>query len=89
MLSVSIPNFATSSAFVETATKWFAIAFSSPSADRHHSRADCALVIVSSVVKVLDEMMKSVSAGSRSRVVSTKSVESTLETNLKLRSRRE
>ena len=40
-----------------------------------------ALVIVSSVVKVFDEMMNSVSAGSRSRVASAKSVPSTLETN--------
>ena len=40
----------------------------------------CALVIVSSVVKVFDETMKSVSAGSRSRVASAKSVPSTLET---------
>jgi hypothetical protein len=47
-----------------------------------------ALVIVSSVVKVLEEMMKSVSAGSRSRVASTRSMPSTLETkrNVKLRS---
>ena len=39
-----------------------------------------ALVIVSSVVKVFDETMNSVSAGSRSRVASTKSMPSTLET---------
>ena len=39
-----------------------------------------ALVIVSSVVKVFDETMNSVSAGSRSRVASAKSVPSTFET---------
>jgi hypothetical protein len=38
------------------------------------------LVIVSSVVKVFEETMNSVSAGSRSRVASAKSVPSTLET---------
>ncbi len=42
-----------------------------------------ALVIVSSVVNVFEETMKSVSAGSRSRVASTKSVPSTLETKRK------
>ena len=47
-------------------------------------RALLALVMVSSVVKVLEEIMNSVSAGSRSRVASTKSVPSTLETNRKV-----
>ena len=42
-----------------------------------------ALVIVSSVVKVFEETTKSVSAGSRSRVASAKSVPSTLETKRK------
>ena len=84
----SIPNFATSSAFVETATKCFAIASSSPSAASAQARAECALVIVSSVVNVFDEMTNRVSSGSRSRVASTKSVESTFETNRNVRSRR-
>ena len=87
MLAVSMPNFATSSAFVETATKCFAIAASSPSAARDHSRAECAFVIVSRVVNVFEETMKSVSSAARSRVASTKSVESTLETNRNVRSR--
>ena len=52
------------------------------------SRAVRALVIVSSVVKVFEETMNSVSAGSRSRVASTKSVPSTLETKRKVMSRR-
>ena len=81
MFSGSMPNVATSSAFVDTATKCFAIADSSPSAARAQARAECAFVIVSSVVNVFDEMTKSVSSGLRSRVASTKSVESTFETN--------
>ena len=89
MLSGSMPNFVTSSAFVETATKCFAIAESSPSVPSDHSRADCALVIVSSVVNVFEDTMKSVSSGARPRVASTKSVESTFETKRKVRSRRE
>ena len=89
MLSVSIPNSETPSALVETATKCFAIADSSPSSRRAHSRAVCALVIVSSVVNVFDETMNSVWAGSRSRVASAKSVPSTLETKRNVMSRRE
>ena len=89
MLSVSMPNSATPSALVETATKCLAIASSRPGSRATHSRAVCALVIVSSVVKVLEETMKSVSSGSRSRVFSAKSVPSTLETKRKVMSRRE
>ena len=51
------------------------------------ARAVAALVIVSSVVKVFEETMNSVSAGSRSRVASAKSVPSTLETKRNVRSR--
>ena len=51
------------------------------------ARAVCALVIVSRVVKVFDEMMNSVSSASRSRVASAKSVPSMLETKRKVRSR--
>ena len=87
MLSVSMPNSDTSSALVETATKCLAIAASSPRAARAHSRAVRALVIVSSVVKVFEQTMNSVSSGSRSRVASAKSVPSTLETNRKVISR--
>ena len=89
MFSVAMPNWDTPSALVETATKCLAIASSSPSAASAHSRAVWALVIVSSVVKVFEETTKRVSAGSRSRVASTKSVASTLETNRKVMSRRE
>ena len=79
--AVSIPNSATRSAFVDTATKCLATAAGSPSWPSTHSRAEVAFVSVSSVPKVFDEMMKSVSSADRSRVASTKSVESTLETN--------
>ena len=89
MFSGAIPNSLTPSAFVETATKCRATADSSPSAASIHARAEWALVIVSSVVKVLEQTMNSVCAGSRSCVASTKSVESTFETNRKLSSRAE
>jgi hypothetical protein len=49
---------------------------------------DRALVIVSSVVNVFDEMMKRVPSAARSRVASAKSVESTSETKRKVRSLR-
>ena len=84
-----MPNFATSAALVETATKCFATEGRRPrSAASDHSRAVRALVIVSSVVKVLDDTMKRVSAGSRSMTPSAKSVPSMFETkrNVRLRS---
>ena len=87
MLAMSMPNFATRSALVDTATKCLATAASVPSAEVIQSRAEVALVNVSSVPNVLDEMMNSVSSGSRSRVASTKSVESTLDTNRNVMSR--
>jgi len=77
MLSVSMPKAETFSAFVETATKCLATAaLSPPNPFKSQSRAVWALVIVSSVVKVLEETINRVSAGSRSRVASTKSVPS-------------
>ena len=87
MLAVSIPNFSTPAVFVETATKCRATAFSSPSALSTHSRAVCALVMVSSVVKVLEQTMNKVSSAFRSRVASAKSVPSTFETKRKVMSR--
>ena len=89
MLAGSMPNSRTPASLVDTATKWRAIAVSSPSAASVQSRALCALVMVSSVVKVFDETMNSVSAGSRSRVASEKSTPSTFETKRKAMSRRE
>jgi hypothetical protein len=87
MLAVSMPKRATSFAFVDTATKWRATAASSRSVASDHARAVVAFVIVSSVVNVFDDTMKSVSAGSRSRVASTKSVPSTFDTKRTVRSR--
>ncbi len=87
MLSVSMPNAATPSALVDTATKCLATAASSPSAASAQSRAVCALVIVSSVVNVFDTMTNSVSAGSSPCTASQKSVPSMLETNRNERSR--
>ncbi len=72
---------------MDTATKCLATAASSPRAASAQSRAEWALVMVSRVPKVLEAMMNSVSAGSRSRVASTKSVASTLDTNRNDRSR--
>ena len=89
MFAVSIPNASTFSALVETATKCLATASSSPSWPITQSRAEWALVSVSSVPNVFDEMMNSVSSAYRSLVASTKSVESTFETNRKVMSRRE
>ncbi len=89
MFAGSMPKAATFSAFVDTATKCFATAASSPSCSISHRRAEVALVSVSRVPKVLEEMMKSVSSAERSRRASTKSVESTLDTKRNVRSRRE
>ena len=84
MFAVSMPNSETLAAFVETATKCLATAFTSPPKPlRDHSRALLALVMVSSVVKVFEETMKRVSAGSRSWTASAKSVPSTFETKRK------
>ena len=88
MFAVSMPNSDTLAALVETATKCLAMALSAPPRPlRHHCRALPALVMVSSVVKVLEDTMKSVSAGSRSRTASAKSVPSTFETKRKVMDR--
>ena len=78
-----MPNSATPSALVETATKCRRTALLVAERASVHSRAGCALVSVSSVVKVFEQTMNSVSAGSRSRVASAKSVPSTFETKRK------
>ena len=64
ILSALIPNFSTSIRFVETATKWFWTSFSQPPWARNHLRAECALAIVSCVVKVLEAIINSVVSGS-------------------------
>ena len=80
-----MPNSDTFAALVDTATKCLATAFASlPRPASNQSRALWALVIVSSVVKVFEETMNSVSSGSRSRMASAKSVPSTLDTNRKV-----
>ena len=79
-----MPNSATLSRAVDTATKCLAIA---PSVEmplasreaRNQSRAMRALVKVSRVVKVLEAMMNRVVSGSRSATVSAQSVGSMLE----------
>ena len=62
MFAVSMPNAATRSALVDTATKWFATASRDPSASTIQSRAVVALASVSSVPNVLEEMMNRVSS---------------------------
>ncbi len=79
MLAVSMPKAATCSALVDTATKWWGTA-SSPSASTTHARAVRALVSVSRVVKVFEEMMKSVRAGSMPVVASRMASPLTFET---------
>ena len=74
-----MPNAATSSAFVLTATKCWATA-SSPSSAVSHARAVRALVSVSIVVNVFDDTMNSVSAGSSPSSAAAMSAPSTLET---------
>ena len=87
MLAGSMPNSLTRSSLVDTATKCRATASSLPSWLTTQSRAEWALVSVSRVPNVLEEMMNSVSSADRSRVASAKSVESTLDTKRKVRSR--
>src|SRR3954449_495301 len=82
IFEVSMPNFATASAFVDTATKCLATDLASPPRPAwDQARADQAFVIVSNAVKVLEQIMNSVSEGSRSRTASSKSLPSTFETN--------
>ena len=87
MLAVSMPNFVDLGRVGGDGDEVLGHRRLVPELARHQSRARVALVIVSSVVKVLEETMNSVSAGSRPRVASTKSVPSTLETKRKVRSR--
>ena len=54
---------------------------------RHYSQRELNFRFVSCVVNVLEDTMNSVSSASRSRVASTKSVPSTLETKRKFSSR--
>ena len=72
MFAGSMPKARTSASFVDTATKCFATAASSPSFRNAQSRAVRAFVMVSRVVNVFDAMMNSVVSGWRSRVASRK-----------------
>ena len=74
-----MPKAATLSSLVETAAKWSDTAFS-PSFCTIQARALAALVMVSWVVKVLEETMNIVRDGSSPRKVSAMSAPSTLET---------
>ncbi|MNY58056.1 hypothetical protein D3C86_1943470 [compost metagenome] len=74
-----MPNLAQAGILVETAAKWFGTA-SSPSVSAIQSRAEPALVMVSSVVKVLDATMNSVVFGFRRFSTSWIWAPSTLET---------
>jgi len=81
-----MPNFSTVPLFVDTATKCFATDLSSPpSPFNNQALAVCAFVIVSRVVKVLEETIKRVSVGLRPFTASAKSVPSIFETNLNCR----
>jgi hypothetical protein len=81
MLAGSMPKRRTSASFVETAAKCLDTAASSPpSPASTHARAARAFVIVSRVLNVFEATMQRVSAGSRSRVASARSVPSTLDT---------
>ncbi len=74
-----MPNSATLAVLVETATKWSATA-ASPRVCTSQLRTVRALVMVSTVVKVLDETITRVRAGSRSRSVVVTSAASTFDT---------
>ena len=75
-----MPNAVTAWALVETATKCFATAASAPSFSTSQARAEAALVMVSSVVKVFEAITNRVRAGSSSASVSTRWAPSTFET---------
>ena len=85
MFAVSIPNFATSSALVDTATKCLATASSLPRPFTIQSRAVRAFVMVSIVVNVFDEITNSVDSGSRPSVASRKSAASAFDTKCAVR----
>ncbi len=83
-----MPKPATALALVETATKCFATARSSPSRSTSQARAEAALVMVSCVVKVLEATTNSVRAGSSPARVSARCAPSTLDTKCGRRSAR-
>ena len=90
MFAMSMPNAVTAFTLVLTATKCFSTAsrsFTGFKAFSSQAFRLSAFVIVSWVVKVFEQTITNVSAGSRSRVISAKSVPSTFERKRKSRSR--
>ena len=87
MLVVSMPKSATAVALVESAAKCLATAEESPSCSSSHFLAECALVIVSCVVKVLDATRKSVVSAGHCSSVSAMCEPSTFETKSTFMSR--
>ena len=74
----AMPNLDVSERLVETAANCRVTAVS-PKAAFSHARADCAFIMVSMVVKVLEETMNSVRAGLRLFSVSARCAPSTFE----------
>ncbi len=75
-----MPNFTTSAGFADTPTKCFASASSGQPRATNQSRSERAFVIVSSVVKVFDTMIASVSSGSTCSSTRARSAPSTFDT---------
>src|SRR4051812_24850918 len=90
MFAVSMPNAATFSALVETATKCLATALSSPpSPSSSHRRAPGALVRGSFVVEVFGATTKRGGAGARARVGAAGAGGAVLDTKRKVSERSE
>src|SRR5690606_25292316 len=84
IFSASIPKFSTSVLFVESATKCLATSFSFADESKNQVLAECALVIVSCVVKVLGAMMNECVSGFRVCNVAAMCDPTTIETKCKL-----
>src|SRR5690606_3926041 len=80
IFSGSIPKASTAALLVLTATKCLAMCDVLPPFSKNHSLALCALVMVSWVVKVLDETINNVVCGSRFFTFSKRCAASILET---------
>mmetsp|Transcript_18755 Transcript_18755/g.44506 ORF Transcript_18755/g.44506 Transcript_18755/m.44506 type:complete len:209 (-) Transcript_18755:185-811(-) len=87
MLLVSMPKSATAVALVESAAKCLATAEASPSCSTSHFLAECAFVIVSWVVNVLEATRKSVVSAGHCSSVSAMCEPSTFETKSTFMSR--
>ena len=80
MLSEAMPKLMASALFAEIATKCLLIACVFCAEFMSHCFAECALVMVSWVVKVFDEIIKRVVSGARFEIVSMRLAWSILET---------